>query len=250
MTGNDDSTKSGVKTDKDIGDTDTPSQAPDSAEPQVRHPRDTSGEMIAVDVESPSRSEPDADGPPAEDAEPSERDPMAALTEQLDKKQSQLLRVAADFDNYKKRSRRDAQEAAFRARNELLQELLPLLDNMELALSHAEEDTDGETDAKSLREGVEMVLRQFQTTLEKHEVKAFDSLGKPFDPNFHEALQQRETDEYPPGVIMEEFRRGYLMGDRLIRPAMVVVAAAPAGSKPPDEGGSDKDTAADKGGKG
>ncbi len=240
MTGNDDSKKPAHKTDSDAG--------AESDEAQGRPPRDTSGEMIAVEVEPPSDAEPDPDAPAgveADSKEPEpkepepEPDPVAELQEQLDKKQKQLLQVAADFDNYKKRSRRDAKEAAFRARNELLQELLPLIDNVELALTHAAEGTEGESDVDSLRKGVEMVLRQFRTTMEKHEVKAFDSLGEPFDPNFHEALQQRETDEYAPGVVMEEFRRGYLMGDRLIRPAMVVVAVAPADTKTSDEGDED-----------
>lgn len=247
MTGNDKSTKTGKKTDAD--DTKRPSSESGSAEPQVRPPRDTSGEIIAVDLDPPGDSDPDTDELPAMDAEAPEQDPLVELQEQLDKKQNQLLRVAADFDNYKKRSRRDTREAAFQARNELLQELLPLIDNMELALTHVAEDSEDENDAKSLREGVEMVLRQFQTVMERHEVKAFDSLGKPFDPNFHEALQQRETDEHPPGAIVEEYRRGYLMGDRLIRPAMVVVAAAPASDKTPDAG-ADEDADADKGGEG
>jgi len=247
MIGNGKSTKPGNTTGK--GDTGGPSPESDSAEPRARSPRDTSEEMVAVDLDPPGTTETDEKVSPVVEAEAQEpapeKDPLANLEEQLDKKQNQLLRVAADFDNYKKRSRRDAQEAAFRARNELLQEMLPLIDNMELALTHVTEDNKAETDTKSLREGVEMVLRQFQTVLEKHEVKAFDSLGKPFDPSFHEALQQRETDEHPPGSIMEEFRRGYMMGDRLIRPAMVVVAAAPAADKNPDDG-ANEDAAANK----
>jgi molecular chaperone GrpE len=242
MTGNDKSTKSVEKTDQGASGAETPSPGSDGAEPQVRPPRDTSGEIIAVDVDPPSEETNRA----GEEEAAEHPDAKADLREQLEKKQNQLLRVAADFENYKKRSRRDAQEAAFWARNELLQELLPVIDNVELALAHTAEGAEGEKDAQALREGVEMVLRQFQTTMEKYEVKAFDSLGEPFDPNFHEALQQRETDEHPPGVIMEEYRRGYLMGDRLIRPAMVVVAAAPAADKTSDEN-ADDGNGADKG---
>jgi len=255
MTGNDESKKTSKK--EDVAAEESQGSAPGSAgaAPKVRHPRDTSGELIAVDVEPSAQSEAAADagaadeaGAPEAEALPEvEVDPVAELEAQLDKKQNQLLRVAADYDNYKKRSRRDATEAAFRARNELLQELLPTIDNVELALTHSVKGSEGESDTKALRAGVEMVLRQFQTTMEKHEVKAFDSLGKPFDPNFHEALSQRETAEHPPGVVVEEYRRGYMMGDRLIRPAMVVVAAAPAVDKTSDDGGDvNDDTAADK----
>lgn len=244
MTGNDKSTEPEKEPVVDAKDAQGQSPESNGAEPQVRHPRDTSGEIIAVDVEPAAETEPAEDAEAPEPEPEPELDPVAELEAKLDKKQDQLLRVAADFDNYKKRSRRDATEAAFRARNELLQELLPLIDNVELALSHATENSDG--DAKSLREGVEMVLRQFKTTMEKYEVKAFDSLGEPFDPNFHEALSQRETDEHPPGVVIEEYRRGYLMGDRLIRPAMVVVAAAPAVDAAANDS-DDDDTATDKG---
>lgn len=238
MTGDQKSKKPANETDADADANDTGSKSPGSgdAEPRVRPPRDTSGSLIAVEVEEPTEA--DGDGPATSEEAP---DPVAELTAQLDKKQNQLLRVAADFDNYKKRSRRDAREAAFRARNELLQEMLPVVDNLELALSHTDGDSGSEADAASLRKGVDMVLRQFQTTMEKYDVKALDSLGEVFDPNFHEALQQRETDEQPPGTVVEEFRRGYVMGDRLIRPAMVVVAAAPASNKTPDNDGADDD---------
>ncbi len=227
MSGSDESTKTAVT---EPGETTTPSANGADAQPKVRLPRDSSGEMIAVEV-SQAEGLPTADAAPAGDAEPSgDADPVADLTAQLEKKQEQLLRVAADFDNYKKRARRDASEAAFQARNEILQDILPVIDNVELALAHSAEGAEGEADLESLREGMQMVLKQFHSVMEKHRVKPLDSLGQPFDPSFHEALQQRETEDHPPGTVVEEFRRGYMMGDRLIRPAMVVVAAAPAGA--------------------
>ncbi|MFH2009465.1 MAG: nucleotide exchange factor GrpE [bacterium] len=198
--------------------------------PDTRAPRDSSGDMIAVQADSPlARAEGAATDGATDEAADVPPDPEAELRDRLEKKQNQLLRVAADFDNFKKRCRRDAQEAAFRARNDVLTELLPVIDNLELALAHVAEG-EAAADTKSLHDGVNMVLRQFHAVMERFEVKALDALGQPFDPAFHEALQQRETDEYPPGVVMEEFRRGYMMGDRLIRPAMVVVAKAPEGA--------------------
>ena len=209
-------------------------------EPQIRQPRDSSGEIIAIDIEPPARES------------ATEEDVEEDLRDQLEKKQNQLLRVAADFDNYRKRSRRDAQDAAFRAKKDVLESLLPVIDNLELALSHAEKSEQGDADAASLREGVEMVLRQFTAAMEKYDVRPIESMGQAFDPNFHEALQQRETDEHPPGAVVEEYRRGYMLGDRLIRAAMVVVATAPAAApeSEDDEGDAEETTAAEDTGSG
>lgn len=177
----------------------------------------------AGDQAEAAASEEGADDAPA--AEPAL--PAVDWQAEHDKVKARLLRAMADFDNYRKRVRRDLQDAAHRARDEVLQELLPVVDNLERAVEHA--GASGEqVDHKSLLEGVQLVLRQFQSAMERFDVRGFSALGQPFDPSLHEAMQQRQTDDVAPGTVVEEYRKGYMMGDRLVRPAMVVVAAAPA----------------------
>lgn len=166
-------------------------------------------------------------GSPEAAAQGAAPEPEPDWKEQFDKARNQLLRVAADFDNFKKRSRRDLQDAVHRARDEVLQELLPVIDNLERAIGHAETAKEC-VDADNLLEGVRMVMRAFETSMERFGVRSFASVGQPFDPNFHEAISQRETADHPPGTVVEEYRRGYVMGERLARPAMVVVAKAPS----------------------
>lgn len=139
--------------------------------------------------------------------------------------QDRLLRQAADFENFRKRSRKEADDARHRAREESLKEILPVIDNLERALEAADADT---ASVESIVQGVNMVLRQFQTTMERLGAKGFASKGEVFDPNRHEAIAQVETDEVDPGVVFQEMQRGYFLGERLLRPALVSVAKAPA----------------------
>jgi molecular chaperone GrpE len=150
---------------------------------------------------------------------------LELLVEQLNKEKKdtheRLLRTAADFDNFRKRSRREMQEAEERGRTTLLKELLPAVDNLERAVAHQ-----GAGGAEAVIEGVKLVLKQVYSALERFSVRAFDSIGKPFDPSLHEAVQQVETSDHPVGTVVTEFQRGYTIGERLLRPAMVVVARA------------------------
>ena len=152
-------------------------------------------------------------------------DPLAAAQARLaelekEKKDTydRLLRTAADFENYKKRSRREAGEADERGRVAVLKELLPAIDNLERAVAH-EGGSSG-----AVVEGVRLVLRQIHSILERFDVRPFDSAGKVFDPALHEAVSQLETSETPAGTIVSEFQKGYTIGPKLLRPAMVVVA--------------------------
>lgn len=142
---------------------------------------------------------------------------------ELHRLREQLLRTAADFDNFRKRSRREIEDARTRAREELLRDFLPVFDNLERAVVHAEQASD----AKAVADGVRMVLKQFTDTLGKIGIERIESVGKAFDPNFHDAFQQVETNEHPPGTVVAELQPGYAMGDRLIRAAMVMVAKPP-----------------------
>jgi molecular chaperone GrpE len=132
-----------------------------------------------------------------------------------------LLRNAAEFENFKKRTKKEMDDAATRGREQLLKELLPALDNLERALKHAPE-------GDPLAVGVKQTEKQLLQALEKFGVTRFSSLGKPFDPSQHDAIQQIETGDHAPGSVALEFASGYSLGTRLLRPAMVAVAKAPS----------------------
>lgn len=147
-------------------------------------------------------------------------DAFASLEAEKQELQEKLLRLAADFDNYKKRMIRE-REASFKYAEEgLLKELLPSIDNLERALSH-QNDTD---DVKGMRDGVELTLKGLLATTAKFGLTPIDSVGQPFDPNFHEALVMEESSEVPPQSVVREFEKGYFYKDRLLRAAKVVVA--------------------------
>jgi molecular chaperone GrpE len=151
-------------------------------------------------------------------------DALEAARAEVQKLRDQLLRTAADFDNYKKRARRESQDGERRAREELLRELLPVFDNLERATQHL----DTVTDVKSLADGIGMVTRMFVDTLGKMGIERVNAMGQPFDPALHEAVQHIETTQVPAGCVAAEVQAGYRYGDRLVRPAMVVVAKPPA----------------------
>lgn len=149
--------------------------------------------------------------------------PLEEARAEAAKFKDQLLRTAADFDNFRKRARKDQIEAEKKGREDILKELLPVFDNLERAVTHAEKATD----VQSVADGIRMVTRQFSDTLGKIGIERIASVGLPFDPALHEAIQQLETSEHPPGTVAAEIQGGYRTPDRLIRPALVVVAKAP-----------------------
>lgn len=142
---------------------------------------------------------------------------------EIAKLRDQYLRTAADFENYRKRTRREVDDAQRRGREQTLKDLLPVFDNLERASSHAA----NATDAKSVVDGLRIVMKQWESTLEKMGVKRIPSVGVPFDPAVHEAIQHLESTEYPAGVVLWEVQAGYSMGDYLVRAAMVVVSKGP-----------------------
>jgi molecular chaperone GrpE len=156
--------------------------------------------------------------------------PEDLLRAERDKLKEQLLRTAADFDNYRKRSKRDVDDARQRGRDEVIRDLLPVFDNLERALHSAA----GVSDASSVIEGVRMVLKLFEDTSERMGLQRVKTIGERFDPAVHEALQQMESPDHPPGTIMAEIAPGYRFGERLVRPAMVVVARKPSEQSKPD----------------
>lgn len=136
----------------------------------------------------------------------------------------QLLRRAAEFENYRRRIERERADAYQRARVEVLLEFLPVVDNFERALSSLE-DSGG--DAEALRHGVELIHKQFKDALTKFGLEPVHAIGQTFDPHLHEAVTIEATDKHKENTVIEEFQRGYKIGDRLLRPAKVKVAATP-----------------------
>lgn len=130
-----------------------------------------------------------------------------------------LLRSQADFENYKRRMAREREELVIYANQKLLLNLLPVLDNLERALATA--PTAGD---EKLRQGVELTARSFRDILAKEGVTPIEAVGKPFDPNEHEAVMTEESSEHEDGTVIFEFQKGYRLGDRVIRPSMVKVS--------------------------
>ena len=143
-----------------------------------------------------------------------------------------LLRSVADMENLRKRTRKDVEDSKIDARSKAIKEILPVIDNLDRALTHAEQTTD---DTAGIIDGVKLVLRQFQQALDRLDVRPVDAKGKPFDPNIHEAVSQAPSDDVPPGSCLEVLQRGYTIGDRLLRPSLVVVAQAPPAEPAPEE---------------
>ena len=146
------------------------------------------------------------------------------------KYKDQLLRTAADFDNFRKRTRRELEEAQRKGLEKALLELLPVADNLERAVSAAQ----GTTDVQSIVEGVRMVLRFYEDALGRLGVERVGSVGQPFDPGLHEAVQQVPSDS-PVGTVVTEMAPGYKLGGKLLRPAVVAVAVP----KPPGNGAAE-----------
>lgn len=191
-------------------------------EPEVSEP----GALAEVTPASSSDG-PAAAGGEAVPEEPEGVDEAAALREELaaargeaEDLRGRLLRKAADLENARKRHTRERDELRRFGAEGALREVVSVLDDLERALGHAREG--GEEGA--LADGVEMVVRKFQQVLERVGCRGFVSEGEPFDPNRHDALQQVEDPSVPSGTVVREFQRGYWLHDRLLRPAMVVVA--------------------------
>ena len=152
---------------------------------------------------------------------------VARLTGERNELSDRLLRLAAEFENYKRRIRKETDDASVRATETVLKEMLPVMDNLDRALLAARSG-DGSAASGALVEGVQLVQKQFLVALDKCQVKPFDAEGQPFDPQVHEAISQVETDKVPAGSVASVFQRGYKIGGRLLRPALVAVAKAPA----------------------
>lgn len=189
-------------------------------------------EKPAPDDGKPPKSESGDDGNAgAENSLKEMEDRLEAKEEEAKETYERLLRVSADFENYKKRSSREMEEFRKYANQSLLKEMLSVVDNLELAINSS---NDGKKVDKTLIEGLNLTLNEILRVFEKFNVTPIEAQGKSFDPAYHEAVMREETDDYPENSVMSEFQKGYLIHDRLLRPAMVVVAV-PKTTTPKDK---------------
>jgi molecular chaperone GrpE len=171
----------------------------------------------------------EGEAPEGEEAETAERqpsvppdngDPLAKAQAEAAKMKDAWIRTAADFDNFRKRTRRELEDARKAGREELLKDLLPVFDNLERAVTSSKTAAD----VKAVVDGLTMILKQFDGTLARAGITRVATTGTTFDPAVHEAIQQVETSDHPAGTVVAEVQPGYMNGDRLVRAAMVVVA--------------------------
>jgi molecular chaperone GrpE len=165
-------------------------------------------------------------------ATPEER--IAALQVERDETKDRMLRIAAEFENFKKRARKAETDAVAEARERVLKDMLEVVDNLERATGahgQAAGNGAGAADGAAVLKGVNLVLRLLQQKLERYEVRPFEAQGQPFDPRVHEAIS-RVASDVPSGAVAAELQRGYRVGERLLRPALVSVSSGPAGDKP------------------
>ena len=195
--------------------------------------------VAAVDRAKDGESPPDADAPPSSDPAPDEAAVSPApeggpsrveLEAETDGLRERLMRTLADFDNYRKRTEREKQSLRRFANFEVFKDFLGVLDNLERAM-----ESSGSTE--DLKQGLRMIVRQHEEILRRHGVERVEAVGKTFDPTVHEAVAREESSEVEAPTVTKEMQRGYLLHDRLLRPAMVFVAMP--GSKPAGDGSVD-----------
>lgn len=152
---------------------------------------------------------------------------LASTLEELKEAQDRVLRVSAEFENYKKRSAREMASHRKYANETLIKSLLPVVDNLELAIRSAKENGKGDN---GLLEGVEMTRKEILKVFEKFGVTPIEAEGQPFDPSVHEAAMQESSDAVPENTVIREFQKGYMIQERLLRPSMVVVSKGEDGA--------------------
>lgn len=141
---------------------------------------------------------------------------LAALQSEFE---NRYKRLQADFDNFRRRTNQEKEQLSGFIKGDVLKDLLPVLDNFERALA-----VEAEGDTKTFLDGFTMIYNNLKVATEKHGLKPIESLGKPFDPNLHQAIQRVDNDEYEADVVCQVFQEGYEVDGRVIRPAMVVVS--------------------------
>lgn len=188
-----------------------------SAEAQDRpRPQANANPEDAVDKRDDFSSEAE----PVEEQMQSE-ETLESLREKYNDLEDRMLRMAADYDNYRKRMARQMEDTVKYANDRIFSELIEVLDNFERALQHAREDSD----SSAILKGTEMIYNQLAGILTKYDIKPIEAVGKPFDPQLHEAMMQVQTDEHPEGIVAMEMGKGYVQGNRVIRHSKVGVSS-------------------------
>jgi molecular chaperone GrpE len=188
---------------------------------EVKTDKDPEIEKRIQDEGSPVEESVKADEKPLEKMTKSELlEKINELKEASDKNHDLYLRSEAEIENIKKRNRKDKEEWVKYANETLIKEILPVMDNLEMAISHSQE----ENSVQALREGVELTLKGLRDVLGKSGLEEVKAEGEPFDPNFHHAVSEQADENVEPGIILQELQKGYMLKKRLIRPAMVIVS--------------------------
>jgi len=201
-----------AETGSSSADTPTPSSDPQETESQATSPNDNPAEV------SPNATDDGAT------AVATLEEKLSAAEQQVQESHDRFLRTAAELDNFRKRKEREISDLRKYANQALLRELLGVVDNLERALTSARESGHPE----ALMEGVEMTMKELLKIFDQFGVKPIEALEQPFDPNHHEAVMQEPSDAFPANTVIKELQKGYLLRDRLLRPAMVVVSTESA----------------------
>jgi molecular chaperone GrpE len=180
----------------------------------------------------------DEDSEPSKDTNGNMQEMLDTAKRETEEANDRYLRALAELDNYKKRAVKEKEGIRKFANESLIKQILTVVDNLERAIDHSKtaDNQDTKKDVDQIVEGVELTLKEILKILEKSGVCPIESIGKDFDPNFHEAVMQEETAEKSANIVLRELQKGYLMHERLLRPAMVIV------SKPGTGNGEDTDT--------
>ena len=189
--------------------------------PNIDDAADRSAEANAIDETSLNPEGKETEQPAEQ--EPKEQRLLKELEEQrktAEEYYQRYLRSQADFDNYRKRTLKEKEELVQYASMKLVGELLPVLDNFERAIASSKENKDFDALAK----GVDMIFRQFEQVLAREGLKPIEAVGRPFDPEFHQAIMQVESEDHEEGTVVEEVQKGYMLKDKVLRPAMVKVS--------------------------
>lgn len=181
------------------------------------HQEDSLEQETGSDVEQTTQLD---DETPAAEEIIAENAAITELQRLADDNHSRYLRAQADFDNFRRRTVKEKEELTQYASLKLITQLLPVLDNFQRALQTGGEGSESESFAK----GVDMIFRQLSQVLEGEGLKPMESVGQPFDPEFHQAIMQVESEEYDEGIVVEAIQTGYILKDKVIRPAMVKVS--------------------------
>lgn len=195
---------------------------------------DNSGDTVASSDEMKDAS--------ADTSDTASKAEVASLKAQLEDRTGQYMRLAADFDNFRKRTSKEKAEFEEKAKRQTIVELLPVIDNFERARSQIKPQSDAENNIQKSYQGI---YKQLVDCLKQLGVSPMRPEGEPFDPNLHEAVMREPTAEHPEGTVIEELRRGYLLGEQVLRHAMVRVAAAPEEPSPAEENNTQAEESSD-----